>query len=154
MSEHLSRYEDPETGEFQMQLFEDEAYDRHHVMYTRREHSKNGDTKLLRRKLVIPMFVSDHKELHAEVPPPVVPSRGLARVAFDLIITSQEETMLGRFDELTEEMLRLARTDKTHMGDEAWMLHDNFVEQRQFMDRAHYLGEIALLKGEHNHECE
>lgn len=148
-----SQYRNPDTDELELERFEDEAYDKHHAMFTRTAQKKNADTALLRKRLVVPMFISDHKELHANVEPPIVPSRGLARAAFDLILISEEQDPLGKLDDVIDGLLLIAQKDMTRMGDEAWILHENLEKQRQFMNRTHFIGEVLQLNNEHK-ECE
>lgn len=152
----LEQYTDPATEELQLELFENDVTDKHHAMYIRREQCKHEDAKLLRRKVVIPMLIVDHKELHANVEPPIVPSRRLARVAFDLYITSQEEHPVSKFDALRSGLWEMAKKGGTgdSMGYEAWLLAENFDKQIRYMERTHYLGESELLNSEHLKECE
>jgi len=117
--------------------FERTPYDRHHVLWTRREQQKTRMNRLLRNHpgLIIPLPVSVHRDLHAEIPPPIVPPPPLAESILTAIngqpFNNMFSVAIRHLAELTEAGGR--------WSEPASQLGFNFLDQAEIMSSVYRL---------------
>jgi hypothetical protein len=108
-------------------------YNNHHPLWTRREHQRTAINAKLRDQIVIPMRIYAHATLHEEVMPPMPPSEALARELL-AVVTAEDYNPMEKFGMAIMHLYR-ASNDMGHpYHRQAQMIHNNFIEQAQYMD--------------------
>ena len=111
------------------------AWDRHHVLFNRRDHERSGRMqRALRRHpgLIIPLPVLVHRELHREVPPVQVPSKDLAGV----LIGELDSNPSTGFKAVVDRLGELAAKDG-RMSEEAFRISNNLIVQANFIEEVY-----------------
>lgn len=115
--------------------FERTPYDRHHVLWTRREQQKTRMNRLLRNHpgLIIPLPVHIHRDLHAEIPPPIVPSPPLAESMLSAINRQPFNEM---FSAVIKHLAEVVEADG-RWSEQASQLGFNFLDQAEIMGQVY-----------------
>lgn len=107
---------------------------------------------------VLPLSITAHRDLHANVEPPKKPNQRLMQGLYNYNRTVDVLDPYERFEHLTEFLGRLAMgSGNAANREDAYWLHNNFTQQLQFIEEGKltpYYGEEngEILFGRRNHQ--
>jgi hypothetical protein len=116
---------------------------RHHVWNERRQYSSNHEKRFRNMAgFVLPMVITWHQDLHANVKPPKKPSRNLMEQIMDFN-ESLDGSHYARFSQVTRFILKLAETSQNiGIADQAQKIGTNLLLQEAFIDK----GSVTLIE--------
>lgn len=108
----------------------------HHVMHYRRWYKSNAE-KMFRNMsgLVLPLNVGVHNDLHATVPPPPKPSRGMIERITNFAHDQYAGDVFEAFDNIVRFVGDVANSSwSSEVADEAFRLHENLALQGRYVE--------------------
>ncbi len=121
------------------------AVNRHHVMHYARWYQTPTE-RLFRNieGLVLPLYVPEHNELHANVPPPLKPTRPLMEQVTEYAHELYDDPY-EQFNKLVHFIGDIANSSwSCERADEAFRLHENLIAQAGYIElgRVEHLGAV------------
>jgi len=109
----------------------------HHVFWARREYTSNREKSFRNMAgLILPMAITWHNDLHAQLQPPQKPSRALMDQITGYNESLEFDSPYARFSQMTKFILRLAETTPNiGMADQALKIGTNLMLQEAFVDK-------------------
>lgn len=118
---------------------------RHHVASERKWYKSTAEKKFRAMGgMILHLANQPHRDLHANVPPPPVPSPDFMRDIYCHARNTDYEDQYDLFRQITNYIGYAAENGRPQRQEEAVPLHENYVAQAAFVE----LGRLTLIRGQ------
>ncbi len=116
---------------------------KHHIASERRWYKTPAEKKYRQMGgLTLHLANQPHRDLHANVPPPPVPSPDFMRDIYLYARNTEYEDQYDLFRQIVNYIGMVAETGRPERQEEAVPLHENFVAQAAFVE----LGRLTIVR--------